>query len=954
MSTTTDLTKLTINMLSPEQYAGATIAESELYMTKDQGLIYRGDALNNLIDQKTGLMSQIEVIAKDQLKIGDIVYTVNGDTLKYSGPIYMDNGTNSLGAGFNSATFSPDGSNLIIGGREFPTGVVKLYSVSGTILTYISEIYADNDETPLSASYIQTIHFVSSSVFYILGGYSYGIAKRYSLSNNIVTFLGDIPMDGSGTPVNSMVANATFSSDNTKMVLTGYFTGQAAFYTISNGVPTYVTQIYADGGGTPFLYDAEVCSLSTDGTKLIISGGGGTKITRLYTISGSTVTYVKEIYMDNGTTRFNSNIMSIIFYNNNANILISGRFTNGIKNYSISGTTVTYLSDVYRDAGSSLFTYVEGISFYDSGSKLIIAGQYGEGWPLTIITTIYSVSGSTITYVNTIEGVDKTGPLAVSPLNNAFVLSNNNGSANTPPSIYSLSGTNGLYISDINGPFRYTPLDGAVQCILYSPDNSLVIMHINYKVYLFRNKNTKLELITELYSDNNNTPFNSLLQLEFSPDGKLLFTVEWGSARIFSVVGETITFIDYIYKQNGTDLVTDPKKIVVSANSKLLILFSDSSEKANIYSINGTTLTFLSILKVSLLQENFNTTIIDAQFSPLGNYLATSQQTNNSSNLYSVSEETGDIVLLTHFWADGSSTPFSSPYVKKLIFSKDEKFLFAIGEYFIKYYTISGSTITYVADLKDNNNNAFTSSNKPVLGIALNNSKLLITTTATTYPYTHIYNINSDNTVTYNEPLLDEGAHDLYGSITPYSSVQLNNGDVIIGGDFLNYARIYKLEKNAYKLLSRFNITQESLFGFALTDEEINSTTTIQLFDLINLIEASKKFAYTPLPDSNDNQIATTAFVKNAIKPIRIFNKAVTTDSWSADTTYTGYGFRAAIVIFGATSNMIPEVIFAPADADTGNFCSVADSYNGGVYIYTKTAPTATITIPTITLEKVV
>ena len=90
------------------------------------------------------------------------------------------------------------------------------------------------------------------------------------------------------------------------------------------------------------------------------------------------------------------------------------------------------------------------------------------------------------------------------------------------------------------------------------------------------------------------------------------------------------------------------------------------------------------------------------------------------------------------------------------------------------------------------------------------------------------------------------------------------------------------------------------------------------------------------------------------LKPLRFTNTAVTTGAWSADATYSGYGFRASITLSGCLATMIPEVIFAPTDADSGNFCSVAESYNGGVYIYAKTAPTATVTIPTITLEKAV
>ena len=47
-----------------------------------------------------------------------------------------------------------------------------------------------------------------------------------------------------------------------------------------------------------------------------------------------------------------------------------------------------------------------------------------------------------------------------------------------------------------------------------------------------------------------------------------------------------------------------------------------------------------------------------------------------------------------------------------------------------------------------------------------------------------------------------------------------------------------------------------------------------------------------------------------------------------------------------------PDVAFSCADAVSGNFAPVADSYVGGVYIYCKTKPTATVTIPSIVCIK--
>ena len=90
------------------------------------------------------------------------------------------------------------------------------------------------------------------------------------------------------------------------------------------------------------------------------------------------------------------------------------------------------------------------------------------------------------------------------------------------------------------------------------------------------------------------------------------------------------------------------------------------------------------------------------------------------------------------------------------------------------------------------------------------------------------------------------------------------------------------------------------------------------------------------------------------VTPLRFINTSVTTSSWNADVTYADYGFRKAVTLTGVTATMIPDVVFAPAEAASGNYASVAVAYAGGIYLYAKAAPAGTITIPTITVWKAV
>lgn len=79
-------------------------------------------------------------------------------------------------------------------------------------------------------------------------------------------------------------------------------------------------------------------------------------------------------------------------------------------------------------------------------------------------------------------------------------------------------------------------------------------------------------------------------------------------------------------------------------------------------------------------------------------------------------------------------------------------------------------------------------------------------------------------------------------------------------------------------------------------------------------------------------------------------NVSVTTSAWSSDNTYAAFPFRAGIAIEGCTASCNPNITFSVADVLTGNFAPVAETYEGGVYIYAAAKPTAQITIPTIEL----
>ena len=103
------------------------------------------------------------------------------------------------------------------------------------------------------------------------------------------------------------------------------------------------------------------------------------------------------------------------------------------------------------------------------------------------------------------------------------------------------------------------------------------------------------------------------------------------------------------------------------------------------------------------------------------------------------------------------------------------------------------------------------------------------------------------------------------------------------------------------------------------------------------------------IPTSDSSDVQTALDSKQAAR-LTFNNVSVLASAFVSDSTYSDYGYRAAVAITGVTSSMFPEVVLAPSDAASGNFAPVAQSYNGGVYIYAQSVPSATLTIPTIIL----
>lgn len=96
--------------------------------------------------------------------------------------------------------------------------------------------------------------------------------------------------------------------------------------------------------------------------------------------------------------------------------------------------------------------------------------------------------------------------------------------------------------------------------------------------------------------------------------------------------------------------------------------------------------------------------------------------------------------------------------------------------------------------------------------------------------------------------------------------------------------------------------------------------------------------------DYEDLTAPSGNYIPFALKPLKITN--ISASNWVVDDTYTDYGYKCDLSCPGVTANMFAQVIFAPTEADSGNYSTVAQTGNNIITIYSKVNDT--ITIPNI------
>lgn len=134
-----------------------------------------------------------------------------------------------------------------------------------------------------------------------------------------------------------------------------------------------------------------------------------------------------------------------------------------------------------------------------------------------------------------------------------------------------------------------------------------------------------------------------------------------------------------------------------------------------------------------------------------------------------------------------------------------------------------------------------------------------------------------------------------------------------------------------------------------ITDERLDGSVCGIVTDDVKIDTGMMQEQFSAFLLSIQNELAQLeAGTGVELKKLQFTDTVVSASAFAADTTHEDFPYRAAVALSGVTSAMIPEVILAVSDAISGNFAPVAESYNGGVYLYAANEPDADITIPTI------
>lgn len=140
-----------------------------------------------------------------------------------------------------------------------------------------------------------------------------------------------------------------------------------------------------------------------------------------------------------------------------------------------------------------------------------------------------------------------------------------------------------------------------------------------------------------------------------------------------------------------------------------------------------------------------------------------------------------------------------------------------------------------------------------------------------------------------------------------------------------------------------------SLSASMVTDERLDPDVCGIVTETIEIDTSTMQSQFEALLNAIQDELQDLeAGTGVELKKRQFNNVSVNVADFVADTTYKDFPFRAAVSLEGVLDYMIPEIIFSLLDATSGLFAPIAETYNGGVYLYATDVPKAAVTVPVI------
>lgn len=138
-----------------------------------------------------------------------------------------------------------------------------------------------------------------------------------------------------------------------------------------------------------------------------------------------------------------------------------------------------------------------------------------------------------------------------------------------------------------------------------------------------------------------------------------------------------------------------------------------------------------------------------------------------------------------------------------------------------------------------------------------------------------------------------------------------------------------------------------SLTGSSITDERLDPQLCGIVTDSVAIDTSLMQTQFGALLESLQDELSSVE-AGTGVELRKLVFTNVTVSAFSITNTYDGFPYRASVALNGVIASMVPEVVLGVEDAVSGNFAPVAETYNGGIYLYAAEIPASSITIPTV------